>query len=355
MPWKKMLAYITGQVDEALLQKVEYLIEENCVLRNQIAKRIRLTDAERKSLAEKAVALGRIMADTVTIVKPETILKWHRQLVARKFDGSKRRKKNGRPRTNSTIEDVTIRLAKENPGWGYDRIADAIRNLGHRVSDQTIGNILKRNGLPISPEREKSTTWAEFIRRHKEVLWATDFLTTEIWTWCGLTTFYVLFFIQLSTRRIVLGGITTSPNEEWMTQVCRNLTGVERNLAGGRYLIHDRDCKYTSHFDAILKSSGIEPVRLPAQSPNLNAFAERFVRSIKSECLESMILFGEKSLRHVVDEYLKHYHAERNHQGLGNNIPFPDKRTCAPIAMEGKILKDERLGGHLKFYYCEAA
>lgn len=350
MPWKKMLAYITGEVDQSLLVRLEYLIEENRVLRSQIAGRLLITDPERKVLAEKAVAMGKLMADTVTIVKPGTILKWHRELVAKKFDGSSKRL--GKPVISPEIEELVVRMAKENPSWGYDRIAGAIRNLGYKVSDQTVGNILKRNGIAPSSERRRNTTWAEFIRQHKDVLWATDFFTAEIWTCLGLTTFYVLFFIQISTRRIVLGGITTSPHEEWMKQVARNVSGCDGALENARYLIHDRDTKYTASFDEILRAVGIEPVKLPPQSPNLNAFSERFVRSIKSECLDRMILFSEKALRYVVMQYLGHFHAERNHQGIDNVVPFPDER----LSVAGHdVQKSERLGGLLSFYYRKAA
>jgi putative transposase len=152
MPWKRMLAYITGSVNEDLLRRIEYLLEENRVLRHQIDKRILLTDHERRTLAKKAVALGKLMADTVTIVKPETILKWHRRLVAKKFDGSRFRKRHGRPLIVAEIEELVIRLARENPVWGYDRMAGAVHNLGHRISDQTVGNILLRNGLGAPSE-----------------------------------------------------------------------------------------------------------------------------------------------------------------------------------------------------------
>jgi putative transposase len=352
MPWKRMLAYITGSVNEDLLRRIEYLLEENRVLRNQIDKRILLTDHERRTLAEKAIALGKLMADTVTIVKPETILKWHRRLVAKKFDGSRFRKQHGRPPIKAELEELVIRLARENPAWGYNRIAGAVHNLGCDISDQTIGNILQRNGFGSSSERRKNTTWASFIRQHRDVLWATDFFTTEIWTRWGLTTYYVLFFIQVQSRRIVLGGISQNPNEGWMKQTARNVTSSDGPLVKARYLIHDRDAKYTPSFDQILKAAGAVVVRLPPQSPNLNAFAERFVKSIKTECLEQFVLFGENSLRHVIREYLAHYHAERNHQGIENVIPFPDQRL---EAREGTIVKAERLGGLLNFYHRRAA
>ena len=272
--------------------------------------------------------------------------------MAKKFDGSRFRKHPGRPRTNAELEGLVLRLARENPAWGYDRIAGALHNLGHRLSDQTVGNILQRNGMGPAPERRKNTTWSSFIRTHRDVLWATDFFTTEIWTRWGLTTYYVLFFIHVGSRRIVLGGLSANPHERWMQQIARNVAGWEGGLVGARYLIHDRDAKYTASFDEILKSGAITPVRLPPHSPNLNAFAERFVKSIKTECLEQFVLFGEDALRHVLREYLAHYHAERNHQGLANVIPFPDARVGW---REGPLVKAERLGGLLNFYHRRAA
>src|ERR1039457_6094125 len=270
MPWKRMLAYITGSVNEDLLRRIEYLFEENRVLRNQIDSRILLTDNERGILAEKAIALGNLMADTVSIVKPETILKWHRRLVAKKFDGSRFRKRHGRPPIVADIEDLVIRLARDNPAWGYGRIAGAIHNLGHHISDQTVGNILLRHGIGSSPERRRNTTWASFIRQHQDVLWATDFFTTEIWTRWGLTTYYVLFFIHVRSRRIVLGGIGENPNESRMKQGARKGTSSGGPCVGARNLIHGRAPKYARSFAQILRAAGTAVLRLPPQSPNLN-------------------------------------------------------------------------------------
>ncbi len=195
-------------------------------------------------------------------------------------------------------------------------------------------------------------SWAEFIRTHKDVIWATDFFSAEVWTSLGLVTYYVLFFIEIKTRRVVIGGISPHPNGEWMAQAARNLTGWDGEMEGAKYLIHDRDTKYTAQFDAILKSSGIKPLKIPPRSPNLNAFAERWVKSVKTEVLEKQVLFGKKSLRYVLREYLAHYHHERNHQGLDNTIPFPNKTVGTNT---GKIKKQERLGGLLKYYYRAAA
>ena len=304
MDWTHLLAYITGTVDQELLLRNEYLVTENRMLRNQITGRVRLTDAERKTLAAIGHKLGKqALAEVATIVKPETILGWHRKLAAQKFDGSQRRKAPGRPPIDPELEALVVRMAQENRSWGYDRIVGALANLGLTVSDQTVGNILKRHGIPPAPERKKTTTWKEFIRTHMEVLVATDFFTAEVWTLGGLVTYYVLFFIHLGSRHIHVAGVTPHPNEQWMVQMARNITMDEWGfLSPGQYLIHDRDGKYCPAFQQIIDDAGIERVVLPPRSPNLNAYAERWVRSVKDEALSRMILFGENSLWHVLHE-----------------------------------------------------
>jgi len=355
MDWKTLLACITGSVEEQLLLRNEYLVEENRILRKQIEGHLQLTDAERQRLAEIGKKLGKqALEEVATIVKPDTILAWHRKLVAQKFDGSDQRKSLGRPRVDKEIEDWVVKLATENRSWGYDRIAGVLAELGYDISDQTVGNILKRRGLPPAPERKKTTTWKEFIRSHLDVLWATDFFSTEVWTLSGLVTFYVLFFIKLDTREVHIAGVTANPNEQWMMQVARNLTMDEWGiLKPGQYLIHDRDKKFCPAYNQLLDHAGVKRLPLPPRSPNLNAIAERWVRSVKSEALSQFILFGERSLRHVLSEYLTHYHAERCHQGLGNVIPFPSRPAANDH--EGPIECRERLGGMLKFYARKAA
>jgi len=245
MDWKHLLAYSTGTVDQELLRRNEYLVTENRILRNQITGRVRLTDGERKALAEIGQKLGKKALEAVAnIVKPDTILAWHRQLVAQKFDGSNQRKAPGRPTTDQELEALVVRMARENRSWGYDRITGALANLGYTISDQTVGNILKRPGLPPAPERKTTTTWKQFIRTHLDVLVATDFFTAEVWTLGGLVTYYVLFFLHLGSRQVHIAGITPHPNEAWMVQVARNATMEEWGfLSPGQYLIHDRDGK----------------------------------------------------------------------------------------------------------------
>jgi putative transposase len=353
--WKRLLAYISGTVDQELFLRNEYLVTENRILRNQLKSRLRLTDWERTALAEIGRRLGKKALDEVAnIVRPETILAWHRKLVARKFDGSKNRKSPGRPKTEGTLEALIIRIAKENRSWGYDRIVGALANLGYTLSDQTVGNILKQHGLAPAPERKKTTTWKEFIRTHQDLLVATDFFTAEVWTAFGLTTYYILFFIRLSTREIHVAGLTPNPDQSWMAQIARNITMDEWGfLAPGQSLIHDRDAKFCPAFRKTLETGGVRSIPLPPRSPNLNAYAERWVRSIKEECLSNVILFGERSLRRAIGEYAEHYHRERNHQGRGNVLIFPAEKS-GPRCNRSVTCR-ERLGGMLKYYYQRAA
>jgi putative transposase len=243
---------------------------------------------------------------------------------------------------------------QENRSWGYDRIVGALRHLGYTISDQTVGNILKRHGIPPAPARRKTTTWKEFIRTHMDVLIATDFFTAEVWTTAGLVTYYVLFFIHLTSRKIHVAGATPHPDQRWMQQIARNVTMVDWGcLQPGHYLIHDRDGKYCPVFQHTIDAAGVTRMPLSPRSPNLNAYAERWVRSIKEEALSRLILFGERALWHVLTEYVTHFHQERPHQGKGNVIlmPFrpPNQRQDGPIQCR------ERLGGLLKYYDREAA
>ncbi len=342
-------------MDEELLLRNEYLAAENRILRDQITGRVQLSDAERRTLAEIGKKLSKqALEEVASIVKPDTILAWHRKLVAQKFDGSKHHTSLGRPRVDPELEALVLRMARENRTWGYDRIQGALKHVGYSISDQTVGNILKRHGIPPAPERKQTTTWNEFIRSHLDVLVATDFFTTEVWTWCGLVTYYILFFLHVGSRRVHIAGVTPHPNEAWTTQIAHNETMEAWGfLKPGHYLMHDRDGKYCPAFQDLIDDAGVTRVLLPPRSPNLNAFAERWVRSVKSEALSKLILFGERSLRHALKEYTTHFHEERPHQGIGNVIPFPAGRSAND--REGPIACHERLGGLLKYYDRQAA
>ena len=223
--------------------------------------------------------------------KPETILGWYRRLVARKFDGSKQRRYPGRPRVGRKREPLVVRMATENRDWGYGRMVGALVNLGHELSNETVGNILRRHGIAPGAQRKHTIRWEEFISSHLAVLCGTDFFSVEVLTLRGLVTYYVLFFIHLESCRVEVAGSTPHPNEAWMKQIARNVTMDECGcLDGGRYLIDDRSTKFCDSFRQVVKSSGVEPLRLPARSPNLNAYAERWVKSVKDQCLSKLNL-----------------------------------------------------------------
>jgi len=336
------------------LHVIDYLREENRVLREQLGdRRLRLDDRQRRRLAVKAKLLGRrVLAQIATIVTPETLLAWHRNLIAQKYNGTAHCAP-GRPRTAGQIEALVLRMAEENRDWGYRRIQGALSNLGHELARSTIAQILERHGIEPAPDRIRKTTWKEFLSQHWELIVATDFFTVEVWTRRGLQQFIVLFFIELSTRKVQIAGIASTANGLWMSQIARNLTDAEQGiLTGKRYLIHDRDPLFTAEFLKMIADSGVESVKLPPRSPNLNAHAERFVRSIKESCLERLIFFGEASLRAAIQNFVAHYHGERNHQGLGNQLISPEP---GHLGNSAEVQRRQRLGGMLNYYYRAAA
>jgi transposase InsO family protein len=252
-----------------------------------------------------------------------------------------------------TIVDLIVRMALENRSWGYTRIRGALANLGHQVGRGTIANILKENGIEPAPERNGHTRWSAFLKAHGECLAAADFMSVEVCTFRGLVTHYILFFIDIASRSVHVAGITSHPENLWITQIARNVTDADAGfLRGKTHLILDRDTKYSDAFRALLAREGIHVIRLPPRSPNLNSYAERFVRSIKEECLSRLIFFGAASLRRAITQYLSHYHRERNHQGLGNRLLQPG---AAIGELHGPVIRRQRLGGMLSYYHRAAA
>ena len=353
-PFRFVVIAVAGWMNQRQLQIIDYLREENRVLREQLGdKRLRLNDDQRRRLAAKAKGLGReILAEVATIVTPETLLAWHRRLIAQKYDGTRNRRP-GRPRTAGAIEALVVRMAEENRDWGYRRIQGALSNLGHEIARSTIAEILERHGIEPAPERSRKTTWKEFLTQHWELIVAADFFTIEVWTRRGIQRFFVLFFIELATRKVEIAGIAAAANGLWMRQIGRNLADpVDGILNGKRYLVHDRDPLFTADFLRMLADVGVKSVKLPPRTPNLNAHAERFVRTIKESCLERMILLGEESLRTAIRSFMAHYHAERNHQGLANRIISPE---AAHLGNRGVVQRRQRLGGMLNYYFRAAA
>ena len=341
-PIQFLLLTFSGWVSRHQADVVAYLVEENRILKEQLkGRQLRLTDDQRRRLAAKAKVLGRRALDRIaTIVTPDTLMRWHRTLIAAKWTYPAR-KRVGRPGLMKAIKALIVRMALENATWGYCRIQGELKDLGHIVASTTIANVLKENGIRPAPDRPSS--WRMFLKAHWGQIAATDFFTTEVWTLGGLRTYYVLFFIHLESRRVHIAGITTNPTDWFVGQATLE---AREFLKGCRFMFHDRDNKYSLRFRQVLESLGIKPIRTPKQAPNANAHAERFVLSIKSECLNRMVFFGESSVRRAIDEYVEHYHAERAHQGIGN--VRIDGGVTSP---SGSIRCSERLGGILKHYY----
>jgi len=249
------------------------------------------------------------------------------------------------------IEDLVVRMAKENPTWGYRRLQGALANLGHEVAANTVKRILKSHGL--EPARNRKMTWAQFLQSHWTSLGAADFFTTEVWTVRGLVTFYALFAMRLKTRRIRIVGASPRPDAGFMKQAALEMTSFDDSvLRGCSYVIIDRDSKCTEEFAGTLHNHGVKILRIPHRSPDCSPHAERFVRSIKSECLDRMIFFGEKSFRRTLAEYERHFLRERNHQGIGNRLVELDRRQRRT---RGLVRRRERLGGLLNYYHRRAA
>ena len=348
-----LVLMVAGWMNRHQEELIDYLREENRILREPLGGRpLRLPDTQRRRLAGRGKRLGRrALTQVASIVTPDTILRWYRRLIARKYDGSARRSR-GRPRTPREIADLVVRMAVENPRWGYTRLRGALANLGPEIARTTVKRILLDHGIEPVPERSQRTPWKTFLQAHWDGLAATDLFTVEVLTLAGLKRYVVCFLIELHSRRVHIAAIHSQPSGPWMEPLARNVTDPVRGfLRTARHLIHDRDPLYTRVFGEILESGGVQPIRLPRRSPNLNAYAERFVRSIKEECLNRVVPLGEGHLRLLVREYVAHYHRERNHQGLDHRL-LP--RGPPPVSSDTAVRRRERLGGLLSFYYREA-
>jgi putative transposase len=354
-PWHLLLVILAGWVNRQQQDAIAYLRTENRVLREKLGeKRILLNDNQRRRLAVKGEILGRRMLEELAgIVTPDTILRWHRELVAGHWDCSDQRKAGGRPAVSAEIVELVLRLARESPSWGYERIQGALANLGHQISDTTVARILKAHGIEPAPERRREATWKTFLSARWDVLASVEFTTIDVWTRSGLVTCYLLFFMELTTRRVHFAGLTENPDEAWMLQVTRNVTDAEGGfLRGKKYLLMDRDAKFSEAFRATLEQTGVEAVRLPTRSPNLSPHIEGFMRSVKEECLGRMIFLGKRALPSAAVSFVEHFPAGRSHQGVGNWLIEPGEEAGRTT---GQVVCRERLGGLLRYYYREAA
>ncbi|MEM1221825.1 MAG: integrase core domain-containing protein [Verrucomicrobiota bacterium] len=311
-----------------------------------------MSNTQRRKLAKKGKKLGRKgLMQYASIVTPDTILGWHRRLVALKYT-AKRKIKTDRQKEMALIKEFCMKFAEENPTWGYSRIQGALENIGYKICEATVANILKAACILPAPEHMKKSSWKQFVRSHMATMCVADFLTTEVWTMHGLVRYQTLFVMNLAKRQVQIAHIGCQVNGQVMTQVARNLTDSEDGFLNGmEYFVCDRDPLFTNEFRGILEDTGMRVIRTRVATPVQNSYAERFVKSLKEECLDRMIFFGENSLRRAVDEYVKHYHHERNHQGLDNLIPFP--YAAQTKGKGGSVAKFERLGGLLNYYHRE--
>jgi transposase InsO family protein len=333
-------------------KELELLVlrHELSILRRQ-ARRPQLSERDRLVLA----TLSRVMPRRswqAFLVTPNTLLHWHRRLVARRWTYPHR--SPGRPPIEHEVHELILRLARENGHWGYVRIVGELRKLGITVSATLVRNVLARAGVPPAPIRAASS-WQSFLRQHGESILACDFFSVDtVW----LRRLYVLFFISIGTRRVEYVACTSKPNTAWMTQQARNLLmDLDDRSHRPRFLIHDRDTKFSRVFDSIIRSRGIEIIRTPVQAPNANAYAERWVGSVRRECLDRLLIFERRQLEHVLRVYIRHFNQQRPHQALDLRAPDRCRGTDpAPTATVYplKVRRRDLLGGLIHEYEATA-
>jgi transposase InsO family protein len=324
------------------------LYQQVLVLQRQLGKRPSLMKSERVALVLSGLLLGKKkLAQALMIVKPETLVGWHRAIVRRHWRLLSR-KKPGRPREiTPEMEQLVVSIARENPWMGYGKIAGEMRKLGYsRFGRTSVKRILNQHGLTPKTRLSWGLSWLEFLSHYGRFAWASDYLTV---TTASLRTYYVIFFLEIATRRIVFWNVSTSPDEPWVAQQFRNLSVISDELP--KYLLHDRDDKYPRSADALLEDVGTKVIRLPARSPDLNGYAERWIRSLRQECLDRIIVLNEAHLRWVLGEYVRYYNQRRPHQSLQHLPP----EALAEYPCDGEIVCRPVLGGLINDYYRLAA
>jgi putative transposase len=355
--WVLDVLAVLGQSDHEKDIEILLLRQQLRIVDRKQARPRHLSRGEKLSLAVLSARLKAVTAggrerlrQVMLLFQPETVLKWHRELVRRKWTYTQPTKLRGQAPLGANREALIVQLARENQRFGYKKLVGELLKLGYRVGRSTVRDVLKRHAIQPAPERgHRSSNWRTFLASHKSALLATDFFTVEtLW----LKTVYVLFFIELNTRRVYLAGCTSEPTSAWVTQQARQLVWeVQDKPSPKRFLIHDRDTKFTPAFDAVFVSEGVEIVLTPPQAPNANAFAERWVRTVREECLDHLLIFGERHLLRVLKEYIAYYDQARPHQSLQQQTPIP----YVPCLPEGVIRHRAVLGGLIHDYYREAA
>ena len=342
--FSELLSLLGRMTQENLTCQIEYLRVENEILRKRVGRSIRPTPIERRRLVKFGVPLGKDLKNIITVVTYETFLLWAR--------GYKRNKdpekinKRGRPKTLEDIRRLVIRMAKENI-WGYVRILGELNKLGiKRLSKTNVKNILKENGIDPVAKRTRDS-WDSFIKRHFQTLWACDFFTKQVLTALGPRMFFVLFFINIKTRRVYIAGATQFPNQEWVNKQTKNVLHLlASNENGKSLLIRDRDKKFSREFDELFKDSGFNVQKTPFMSPNMNSYAESWIGTIKRECLNHFVVFGERHLKYLISEYVAHYNTDRPHSSMGNR-----SLESRLAKNRGEIKCQTKLGGIIRNYY----
>jgi len=329
--------------------KVLVLRQQLAILQRKHKQPIQLSRVEKLTLGVLTTQYKQIshqttaqLRDVICIFRPETMMRWHRQLVRRKWSYANK-SKGGRPATSQEIENLILRLAQENPGWGYGKIHGEMIKLGYAVSKPAVRNVLKRHAIQPAPVRYGSLSWRHLMVHYKDQILACDFFTVEtVW----LRTYDVLFFIELGSRQVHIAGITTNPDQFWVTQQARQLlwelSDREKPM---QFLIHDHDRSFCQAFDAVFESEGMHVIHTPFQAPNANAIAERWIRSAREECLDLILIINAKHLRRVLREYVDYYNVSRPHQGLCQQTPIPYERSAT-----GAIQRRNILGGIIHDY-----
>lgn len=342
---------IARATHDELANQLQFLKVENEILRSKLPARVATTVAERRRLVRYGKPLGSAIKELINIVSPRTFARW----VNRETAEPTQPKPRGRPRTALNIEELVVRIARES-GLGYTRILGELRKLGiENVCRSTVKNILDRHGIEPTADRNRGS-WDQFIRTHAESLWGCDFFTKNVWTPKGLKTVYVLFALHIGSRKVRLLGHTDRPDAAWMSERARLMRKVFDDASDSpQLLLHDRDTKFTAAFDRMLTDAGHQVIPLMPYSPNLNGHAERWIQSVKRECLDHFIVFGERHLDYLLEEYAQHYNTERPHSACLHLPPSHIRDRDGPNTESTRVTCQSRLGGLLRHYHRAAA
>ncbi|MBC7854634.1 MAG: transposase [Pirellulaceae bacterium] len=350
--YQSLLLLIAGATQKELARQLKYLKVENQILRSRCKERVHVTPKEKDRLVKFATGLGKALAQLATIVHPDTIRRWIREASGKK----KKKAARGRPKTKESICDLILKFARENC-WGYTRIMGEIKKLNLTPpSRNTVKRILKEAGLEPGPKRGEGT-WDEFLKQHAATLWQCDFFNRKVMTLKGLRDAFILVFLHVDSRRVFISPATYNPDDAWVCEQARAFRMFAReNKLGTKIVMRDHDTKYSRGFDKIVQKRGVRIKKTMFQSPNTNAFVERFIQTLGQECLDHFIVFGTEHMDVLTKEFEEHYHAERPHQSKENDVLVKSKPKSRHKAKPPDTISladvrcEQKLGGLLKSY-----